>query len=194
MKNRRDHKAEYARRIARGLAQGLSRSQARGHPKPKERSLSEKSAPPKKVYEPRLEQGLKLMRDGANLAQSARSIGVSHERLRRYLSQTGVVQRKGQRWVFRKDKRLRQLLIYSNGQGVTITVAGYDRAAKIGGYMGAVGQFLTSNNPLHLKPFVGEIVQDVAGKKYALETRPNVLYRLAETGTQTFEQVYRIVI
>jgi hypothetical protein len=35
-KAKRDYRAEYARRIASGAAKGISRSQARGHPKPRE--------------------------------------------------------------------------------------------------------------------------------------------------------------
>lgn len=194
MKRRRDYRAEYARRLARGLAQGLSRSQARGHPKPKESTASTKRTESKKVYDPRLEQGLKQMRDGANLTQAARSIGVSRERLRRYLAQTGIVRRKGRGWVFRKDTRQRELLVYSRGRAFAITVVDYEAAAAIGRYMAAVGQFLESNDPVHLEPFIGENVRDVAGKTYLLETRPNVLYRLADSHTQSFEEVYRIVV
>ena len=38
-RRKRDYRAEYARRIARGTAKGISRSQARGHPKPKEAAV-----------------------------------------------------------------------------------------------------------------------------------------------------------
>jgi hypothetical protein len=194
MRKPRDYQAEYARRIERGRNRGLSRSQARGHPKAKEKAASAKKGRTSPQYDQRLEQGLKLMRSGSNLTQSAQVIGVSRERLRRYISKTGIVRRKGNRWVFRKDNRKRELLIYTRGKAVTITVAGYEPAARIGTYMSAVGQFLTTNNLAHLDPFVGESVQDVAGKHYFFETNPNTLYRLAETSVQSFEQIYRIVV
>ena len=194
MSKPRNYQAEYARRIASGLAQGLSRSQARGHPKPKEAATSAKHIKQKPVYDPRLEEGLKQMRDGANLTHSAKSIGVSRERLRAYLHQTGIVRRKRHQWLFRKDKRKREMLVYSQGQAIHIIVSDYKTAVTIGRYFSEVGQFLNSNDPSHLQPFIGETVRDVNGKCYVLEIRPNVLYRLADGGSQTFEQVYRIVV
>ena len=189
----RNHKAAYLRRIERGQSRGLSRSQARGHPRAKERSASSKKARAKFVYDAQLEQGLKLMRSGSNLTKAAQSIRVSRERLRRYLAQTGVVRRKGNKWLFRKDKRRRQVLIFSGGREFIITVASYEVASKIGSHREAVAQFLATNDPAHLKPYVGEIVQDVDGKSYLLETRPNVLYRIASGGIQSFEQIYQII-
>ena len=189
----RNHKAEYQRRIARGQSRGLSRSQARGHPRVKERPVSAKKARQNQKYDVQLEQGLKLMRGGSNLTKAARSIRVSRERLRRYIAQTGVVRRKGNRWIFRTDKRRRRLLIISGGHEFPITVTGYEVSSKIGTHRDAVGRFLDTNDPAHLKPFVGEVVQDIDGKSYLLETRPNVLYRIASGGIQSFEQIYQII-
>ena len=44
-KQKRDYRAEYERRIQRGIAKGLSRSQARGHPKAKEKNVCRLEAP-----------------------------------------------------------------------------------------------------------------------------------------------------
>ena len=60
--------------------------------------------------------------------------------------------------------------------------------------MSAVGRFLDTNDRSALTPFVGRSVVDLSGKEHPLETRPNVLYRLASAAEHTFEQVYRIVI
>jgi hypothetical protein len=192
MARQRDYKAEYARRIARGLAQGLSRSQARGHPRSTEAPVSPRGRTPK--YEPQLEQGLKALREGKALSAAARSLGVAPERLRRYVTQTGVVEKRGRRWVVLNDTRPRRMQLYSEGKVRVITVPGYEAAARIGCYLSAVGQFLDDNEPAHLAQFVGESVRDVKGREYVFETRPNVLYRLAESGAETFEQVYRIVV
>jgi hypothetical protein len=54
--------------------------------------------------------------------------------------------------------------------------------------------FVTTNKITHIKPFVGKSVTDINGKRYPLEDRPNVLHRLAHTTSETFEQVYRVVL
>ncbi len=58
---RRDYRAEYARRIARGTAKGISRSQARGHPKPKEAAVSLKR-PPRPIADDRLQLAFRVLR------------------------------------------------------------------------------------------------------------------------------------
>lgn len=40
----------------------------------------------------------------------------------------------------------------------------------------------------------GRVVTDTAGRQHSLETRPNVLLRLASAGGDGFEAVYRIII
>jgi len=59
--------------------------------------------------------------------------------------------------------------------------------------MVAVREFLRTNDPSNLQPFVGEWVTDTNGTPYLLETRPNILYRLHASGVEPFEQIYRIV-
>ncbi len=188
----RDYRAEYARRIERGLGHGLSRSQARGHPRPGEAPVSRRGATP--AYDPRLEAGLKLIRAGTPLTRSAPAIGVSRERLRRYVAQTGVVEKRGGRWTVVHDPRPRRIQLFSRGRELTITVPGYEPAALVGRYLAAVHAFLASNDPTYLDPFVGEAVTDVKGTRHVFETRPNVLYRLKHAGYDPFEQVYRIVV
>lgn len=84
--------------------------------------------------------------------------------------------------------------IYSNGRQLTIKVSGFDAASKAGAYANAVGEFLTTNDTAHLAPFEGEGLTDLRGTSHPLETDPNTLYRLSLTGTDGFEQVYRIVV
>lgn len=190
MNRPRDYKAEYARRIKLGEKKGLSRSQARGHPKVGERHASPRREPPS--YDRRLEHGLQLMRDGQTLAGAAHSIGVSPERLRHYLSRTGIVEKQGRRWIVKEDHRTRQMLVFSGGEALQVLVT-LEAGSLIGRYMAAVGHFLETNDPTHLQPFEGQSVTDIYGTVYSFETHPNVLYRLDATGGETFEQVYRIV-
>ena len=190
MKLSRDYKREYARRIQRGAHQGLSRSQSRGHPKAHEPHASVRRAPP--AYDRRLEQGLQLLRNQRTLTGAARDIGVSPERLRHYLARTGIVEKRGRRWVVTADHRTRQMLLFSAGETLQVLVS-LDAASLVGRYMAAVGRFLETNDPQPLQPFEGVSVTDVYGVVYPFETRPNVLYQLDATGGETFEQVYRIV-
>jgi hypothetical protein len=187
----RDYKAEYAKRIARGLSQGLSRSQARGHPKPREIQKRVSAKPPK--FDRRLEEGFKALRNGQTLAQSAKSVHVSPERLRRYIAETGIAHRQGRRWIIGPDTRPRIMRMFSDGEVIVVTVDPLE-ASIVGKYLDAVGDFLNSNNPGFLRIFVDESVTDINGKTHPFETDPNVLYRLDATGGGSFEDVYRIVV
>lgn len=191
MTRNRDFKAEYAKRIARGLNQGLSRSQARGHPKPTESLIHNRKAV--QPFTRQLEEGLRDIKRGKTLTGAARAAHVSPERLRRYLATSGIAEKKGQRWVVGDDKRSRVMLLYSDGETISVTVRP-DEAERIGRYTSSVGHFLASNDPAFLKPFEGQSVTDTTGRSHPIETDPNALYRLAETGGGSFEEIYRIVV
>jgi hypothetical protein len=187
----RDYRAEYARRIARGRAKGLSRSQARGHPLAGQALASQPEAEP--AYSRQLEAGYRAIKDGKSLIAAAKEVHVSPERLRRYLRGQGIAERRGTRWVALPDTRSRRVLMYSNGRARTVTVD-LEEARYVGAYMSAVSRFLRTNDRAHLTWFEGLGVTDVRGAFHPLETDPNTLYRLAHTGDETFEQVYRIVV
>src|SRR5262249_33250811 len=189
MAKKRDYKAEYIRRIERGQAKGLSRSEARGHGKPRSSGAGQTAEAFK--FDRKLEEGLKAMRGGKSLSQAAKSIHISPERLRSYVEQAGVAEKKSGRWQIVRESRQWTLLIYSKGKSQKVTV-NYTESKKVGAYMSAVGNFLSSNDLSKLEPFVGEYVTDLKGKRHLLETRPNVLYRLNATQTETFEEVYDI--
>jgi hypothetical protein len=186
----RDYQVEYARRIARGLAKRLSRSQARGHPRAGESSIRARPA----KFDLRLEAGLKALRQGKSLTATARAQKVSPERFRNYVKGLPFVEKRHGRFVVGTDPRRRRVRFYSNGRPVTTIVQGYQPALLAGTYWDAVGEFLGTNDPDYLAPFIGAQITDVRGRTYTLETRPNVLYRLAREGGETFEQVYRIVV
>lgn len=192
MPNRiRDYRAEYRRRIERGVAKGLSRSQARGHPKPSETNSARRAARP--LEDSRLQQALTALRQEKSLAKAARAARVAPERLRRYASAAGAIEKHGRRWRVNADLP-RRVLIYSRGREHRIIVGDFVSASLVGTYMSAVGRFLQTNNHAHLEPFLGVSVTDVKGKVYPLETRPNTLYRLSAARGESFEQVYRIVV
>lgn len=186
----RNYRAEYEHRIARGLGRGLSRSQARGHPKTAEATAVPRI--PTKSDQRRLEAGLRALKSGKSLTESARSVHVAPERLRRYIGQAGFVERRGRKWIIGPDRRRRVMFLYSGGEVHTVTVD-LATASEIGEYLAAVKHFLETNQPLYLSPFRGKSITDVTGKRYQLETDPNTLYRLDTTAGDAFEDIYRIV-
>lgn len=189
---KRNFAAEYRRRIERGLAKGLSQSQARGHRKPSEARLAKNRAQ-KTLEDHRLQIGLRYFRKEKNFAKAAKQAGLSAERLRTEAVERGIIEKHGRRWVIKNDLP-RRVLIYADGRERLIVVGDFKAASLVGKYMSAVGWFLTSNDKAHLKPFIGKTVTDIDGKPHALETRPNVLYRLSHAGGSSFETIYRIVI
>ena len=187
-KRTRDYRAEYQRRIERGIKKGLSRSQARGHPKAKEKNVRK----PKPISDDSLQISLRALRSGKTLAQAAREIRVSPERLRNQAKALGAIKRKGNKWIVRTNLS-RQMLVYSNGEEYSIIVSHMRHASKIGRYMSAVSKFLSEPDITYLKPFIDKTVTDKNGKTYVFETRPNALYRITASGGDTFEQIYRII-
>jgi hypothetical protein len=187
----RDYKAEYARRIARGQMKGLSRSQARGHPRHHEPYPS--SLAKVRPWDPQLEEGLKQIREGRPLSTVAHSIGVAPERLRSYVTRTGVARKERNRWTIGPDNRQREMLIYTRGRELIVILPDYRSALLAGRYMAAVGSFLESNDPAALSEFVGQGVSDAGGHFHPFEMRENVLYRLTETQTESFQDVYKIL-
>ena len=97
------------------------------------------------------------------------------------------------RWTITKDRRPREELLHTRGKTIHVIVPDYDAASSVGLFMEEVKRFLLTNAVGLLKPFEGRGVTDIRGKYHPFETRPNVLYRLDATGTETFEDVYRII-
>jgi len=192
MKVKRNYVAEYARRIARAVAKGLSRSQARGHPKPTE-AIIRASRTAKPLEDDRLQLALKVLRQEKSLTAAAREAKVSPERLRRYATERSIIERRGRRWIVRRDLP-RRMLLFSDGKTLQIVVGDFASASKVGRFMSAVSTFLRTNNPAGLRQFEGVSVADISGKIHPFETHPNALYRLASAHDQSFEHIYRIVI
>jgi len=189
-KRKRNHRANYRRRIARGLAKGKTRSQARGHPKPGEKSRRKRRSI-KADVDQRLQFALRLIRDGKSPTAAAKEAHVAPERLRRLAKSKRII-KSGKRWRLRKGLS-RKVLIYSQGQELALEVS-ETMASRVGKYMVGVRWFVTTNKLAHIKPFVGKSITDINGKRHPLEDRPNVLHRLAHTATETFEQIYRVVL
>lgn len=191
MARQRDFKAEYQRRIANATKRGLSRSQARGHARHGEapvRARVDKAAP----ADDRLEAALKRLRQIGNQTRAAKEVGVSPERLRRFLRENVQIEGRG-RTLKITDSRHREMLVISSGEVRRRILRDFDQASLNGEYLNAVKAFLTSNDIELLTPFEGRAVIDAKGKSHPLETNPNKLHRLAAAGSEVFEEVYRLV-
>jgi len=190
-RRRRRLSPAYARRIARGKKRGLSRSQARGHPAGGEKYISKPRSPP--VNERKLQFVIKEMKGGKSLTASAHSAGLRPESVRRTLRSAKLLRKRKRHWTIRDDIPTRMLL-YSEGEAKSIIPADSKNRSAVGKFMNAVRTFLTTNDPKSLAPFVGKSIRDIAGKRHRFETDENVLYALASTGSESFEEIYMYVI
>lgn len=189
MSRNRDFRAEYQRRLARAAARGLSRSQARGHARVGEASIRAKLI----QTDTKLEVAFKALRSTKNLSAAAKAERVSPERLRRYLREKGLIERKGRTWLFPPDLRPRRTVVFTGAEAREITLADFEQASLNGRHQDAVRQFLRSNDAQFLLPFYGQSVVDTKGKSHPLETDPNALHQIASAGNEPFHQIYRIV-
>lgn len=170
MRKPRNHKAEYARRIARGSARGLSRSQARGHPKVAETPVWSAR---RSLEDARIQIALRTLRQERTFAAAAKAAKVSPERLRKYAIERGLIEKAGRRWRPRAD------LPRSEAKSLPITVGNIQTASAVGRFMAAVGRFLDTNDRSVLTPFIGQSVRDINGREY-----PSKPARTSCTGCQ----------
>lgn len=125
---------------------------------------------------------------------AARSTGVSESQLRRLIRNYRLAKwdRSKRKWKI-TDRVTREVGIASNGRAKAIIVRGFLRAQLAKGYTAAVKHFLETNDVAVLAPYVGQSITDISNNKHLLETRPNVLLRLANTGGDADMKIYRLI-
>jgi hypothetical protein len=189
MARQRDYKAEYQRRLARASARGLSRSQARGHAR-----AGESAVRPNRTIksDDRLEAALKTLRRVGKQTTAAKEAGISPERLRRFLRENALAERRGRMWQI-TDRRPRRMTVISKGEAKNLILSEHDQLSLNGRHLAAVQKFLRSNDTQLLLPFEGQAVADAKGRPHPLETDPNALHRIASAGGEVFHEVYRLV-
>jgi hypothetical protein len=189
MARQRDYRAEYQRRLARAAARGFSRSQGRGHARAGEAPLRR---PRTITSDDKLEAALKALRRVGKQGTAAKEAGVSPERLRRFLRENSLMERRGRKWLD-TDRRKRRMTVLSGGEARDLVLPDYQQASLNSRHLSAVRQFLRSNDIQLLLPFEGQEVADAKGKPHPLETDPNALHRIASAGGEVFHEVYRLV-
>lgn len=185
----RDFKAEYQRRIANAEKRGLSRSQARGHARPGEASISSRSG----IDPTRFNAALKELRQTGSLTAAAKSQRMAPESLRWFLRENALAERRGRGWHI-TDDRLRQMTVISDGDIQDVILRGFDEASLNGRHLAAVRNFIGTNDIELLLPFEGVAITDAKGRAHPLETDPNTLHRLAAAGSELFHEIYRLII
>jgi hypothetical protein len=125
---------------------------------------------------------------------AALSTGVSESQLRRLIRNYRLAKwdRSKRKWKI-TDRVTREVGIASNGRAKAIVVRGFVRAQLAKRYTVAVKYFLNTNDVAFLTPYVGLSITDTSDNKYVLETRPNVLLRLANTGGDADMKIYRLI-
>ena len=140
----------------------------------------------------RLELAVREINRGRSLTATARSLGISSKSLQQQLKRKRLIKRKGGRWVS-TDNRLRRIPVMSGGRFRVLTVRGPKAASLVGKHHSAVGKFLRTNDIQLLKPFSGQSVSIANGRRFVLETDPNVLHRIAAMDSPPFHEIYDIV-
>ena len=85
------------------------------------------------------------------------------------------------------------MLVLSEGQARKMRLDGEDQASLNGRFLAAFKRFINSNDSEFLDEFVGLSVRDAKGKLHPFETDPDTLYRLAASGSEIFEDIYKII-
>ncbi len=189
MARKRDYRAEYQRRVASAAKRGLSRSQARGHARAGEAPIRRKPL----RSDDRLEAALKRLRQTNNQARAAKEAGISAERLRRFLRDNSLAERRGGRWQI-TDNRRRRMTVITEGEERQITLRDAEQASLNGEHLNAVKAFLRTNDIDLLRPFQGRSVIDAKGNAHPLETNANAIYRLSHAGSEVFHEIYRLIL
>jgi hypothetical protein len=139
----------------------------------------------------RLEIAIREMNRGRSLSAAARATGFSTKDLQKQLKRKRLINRKGTRWVI-TDNRLRRVPVMTGGGIRALTVRGFKPAHLAGKHHQVVGQFVRSNDIQLLKPFIGQAVQAANGRRYVLDTEPNVIHRIAAMDTPPFHEIYDV--
>jgi hypothetical protein len=172
----------------RGVHTKRKRNSRRSNSTKKRRSTKLRRIP----SDDRFETAYKFLREGRSQRKSAEIAGISVKRFSNFLRSNKLAKFKSGHWKI-TDRRIREIAIISEGQALLIKVRGFSHASLAMRHRAAVNHFLDSNDASLLTPFERAAIKDVTKQKHVLETRPNVLLRLANAGGDAEMKIYRLI-
>lgn len=170
----------------------FSNKPTRSRTKPKLRRKPNSSKVSQTPTDDRFETALKYLREGRSQKRAAEIGMVSVKRFRNFLRSNKLAKYKDGQWRI-TDRRIREITVISEGKASLVKVRGFSPASLAMRHRAAVQHFLDSNDAALLSPFEGATIKDITKHVHVLETRPNVLLRLANAGGDAEMKIYRLI-
>jgi len=179
-----------------------SLSQLRGHPKARERVVSQLKEKPvykrswseltrrERILREKSLDVLRKVRNGQSLSKASKELHIKPETV---IKNTNAFIKSKGKWIAKsQDKISRVMGIYENGQQKWIEIKDSRIASRIGKYNSAVNQFLRTGNEDILKQFIKPF-KDSKGNLHFFETDPDKLNEIAEREEEPeFYEIYKI--
>jgi hypothetical protein len=179
-----------------------SLSQLRGHPKARERVVSQLKEKPvykrswseltrrELILREKSLDVLRKVRSGQSLSKASKELHIKPETV---IKHTNAFRKSKGKWIAKSQDRISRVMgIYENDRQKWIEIKDSRIASRIGKYNSAVNQFLRTGNEDVLKQFKKPF-KDSKGKLHYFETDPDKLYGIAESQEEPeFYEIYKI--
>jgi len=180
----------------------VSLSQLRGHPKARERVVSQLKEKPvykrswseltrrELILREKSLDVLRKVRNGQSLSKASRELHIKPETVIKY---TNAFRKSKGKWIAKFQDRISRIMsIYENGKQQWVEIKDSRIASGIGRYNSAVNQFLRTGNEDVLKQFIKPF-KDSKGNLHYFETDPDKLNEIAESQEEPeFYEIYKI--
>jgi len=179
-----------------------SLSQLRGHPKARERVVSQLKEKPiykrswseltrrELILREKSLDVLRKVRNGQSLSKASKELHIKPETV---IKNTNAFIKSKGKWIAKSQDRISRVMsIYENNQQQWIEIRDSRTASKIGKYNSAVNEFLRTGNEDVLKQFKKPF-KDSEGNLHFFETYPDKLNEIAESQEEPeFYEIYKI--
>jgi len=179
-----------------------SLSQLRGHPKAKERVVSQLKEKPvykrswseltrrELILREKSLDVLRKVRNGQSLSKASKELHIKPETV---IKHTNAFRKSKGKWIAKSQDRISRVMgIYENGRQKWIEIKDSRIASKIGKYNSAVNQFLRTGNEDFLKQFIKPF-KDSKGNLHFFETDPDKLNEITRSLEEPeFYEIYKI--
>jgi len=179
-----------------------SLSQLRGHPKARERVVSQLKEKPvykrswseltrkEVILREKSLDVLRKVKNGQSLSKASKDLHIKPETV---IKNTNAFIKSKGKWIAKSEDRISRVMgIYENGQQKWIEIKDSRIASRIGKYNSAVNQFLRTGNEDILKQFKKPF-KDSESNLHFFETDPGKLNEIAESQEEPeFYEIYKI--